>query len=100
MQENPTLLCKINIKLKALKSIKIVTPKQQQRATENLAQFFEANNLAKITSDFSHEEITGLPLIAKTHPPTAYSAFTSRYKRKFTFFMRTIKNFKIFLSPV
>ena len=33
------------------------------------------------------EEITELSLMARTHPQAAYSAFTSGYKHKFTFFM-------------
>ena len=35
------------------------------------------------------EEIT---VITKTHPQAAYSAFTSGYKHKFTYFMRTVEN--------
>ena len=40
-------------------------------------------------------------MIAKTHPQAAYFMFTSIFKHKFTFFMRTItiKN-NFFLSPV
>ena len=46
------------------------------------------------------EEITELSLIAKTHPQAAYSAFTSGYKHKFTFFMRTIENVENFMLPL
>ena len=43
------------------------------------------------------EETAELSLIAKTHPQAAYSAFTSGYKHKFTFFMRTIENVENFM---
>ena len=46
------------------------------------------------------DEITGLSLIAKTHPQAAYSAFTSGFKHKFTFFMRTIENIENFILPL
>ena len=46
------------------------------------------------------EEITELPLIAKTHPQAAYFVFTSGYKHKFTFFMRTIENIENFMLPL
>ena len=46
------------------------------------------------------EEITELSLIAKTHPQAAYSAFTSGYKHKFTYFMRTIENIENFMLPL
>ena len=36
--------------------------------------------------------ITELSLVSKIHSQTAYSAFTSRCKHKFTFFMRTLEN--------
>ena len=45
------------------------------------------------------EQITELSLIAKAHPQAAYSAFTSGYKHKFTFFMRTIENVENFMLP-
>ena len=43
------------------------------------------------------EEISELSLITKTHPQTAYSAFRSAYKHKFTFFTRTIENIENFI---
>lgn len=39
-------------------------------------------------------------MIIKTHPQAQYSDFTSGYKHKLTFFVRTIKNINIFLSLV
>ena len=46
------------------------------------------------------EKTTELSLITKTHPQAAYSAFTSGYKDKFTFFMRTIENIENFILPL
>ena len=72
-------------------------------STEDSVQLLEANNLVKIIfhlwSPKLCEEITELSLIAKTHPHAAHSAFTSGYKHKFTFFMRTIENTENFLLP-
>ena len=45
-------------------------------------------------------EITELSLIAKAHPQAGYSAFTSGYKHKFIFFMRTIKNIGNIMLPL
>ena len=41
--------------------------------------------------------ITELSLVSKIHSQTAYSAFTSRCKHKFTFFMRTLENIENFM---
>ena len=43
------------------------------------------------------KEIAELSLIAKTHPQAVYSAFTSGYKHKFTFIIKTIENIENFM---
>ena len=46
------------------------------------------------------EELTKLSEIAMTQPQAAYAAFTSGYKYKFSYFMRTINCISYFKSPV
>ena len=38
--------------------------------------------------------------IAKTQPQAAYTAYTKGFKSKFTYFLRTINNFELFIPPV
>ena len=45
-------------------------------------------------------ELENLCEIAKTQPQAAYAAYTKGYRSKFTYFMRTIKNFEDFLLPI
>ena len=45
-------------------------------------------------------DLEALSEIAKTQPQAAYAAYTKGYKSKFTFFMRTIKDFEDFLLPI
>ncbi|CAH3041668.1 unnamed protein product, partial [Porites lobata] len=46
------------------------------------------------------EEIERLSEIAKSQPHAAYIAFTKGYKSKFTYFMRTIGSFKVYVDPI
>ena len=55
---------------------------------------FNKNYISSLISQWC-EIITELSLIAKTH-----SAFTSGYKQKFTFFIRTIENIENVLLPL
>ena len=55
---------------------------------------FNKNYISSLISQWC-EVITELSLIAKTH-----SAFTSGYKQKFTFFIRTIENIENVLLPL
>ena len=60
---------------------------------------FSENFISSLITQWC-EEITELSLISKTHPHAAYFAFTSGYKHKFTFFMRTIENIENFILPL
>ena len=55
---------------------------------------FNKNYISSLISQWC-EVITELSLIARTH-----SAFTSGYKQKFTFFIRTIENIENVLLPL
>ena len=46
------------------------------------------------------EEIERLSEIAKSQPHAAYIAFTKGYKSKFTYFMRTIESFEVYVDPI
>ena len=46
------------------------------------------------------EEMVGLSEIAKSQPRAAYIAFTKGYKSKFTYFMRAIGSFKVYVVPI
>ena len=41
--------------------------------------------------------ITEFSLVSKIHPQTAYSAFASRCKHKFMFFVKTLENIENFM---
>ena len=41
--------------------------------------------------------ITEFSLVSKILPQTAYSVFASRYKHKFTFFVKTLENIENFM---
>ena len=113
------LLCKRGYYVNAKKSYLIVKEQHKDKAKEifkdtnikisteghrhpssviGSKQFIE-NYISSLISQWC-EEITELSLIAKTHPQAAYSAFTSGYKHKFTYFMRTIENIENFMLPL
>ena len=46
------------------------------------------------------EELELLSTIAKSHPHSAYIAYTKGYKSKFTFYMRTIESFEEYVDPI
>ncbi|CAH3156245.1 unnamed protein product, partial [Porites evermanni] len=46
------------------------------------------------------EEIERLSEIAKSQPHAAYITFTKGYKSKFTYFMRTIESFEVYVDPI
>ena len=110
---------KIGYNVNAKKSYLIVKEQYKDKAKE----IFEDTNIKISTEGYRHlgsvigskqcsenyisslitqwcEEITELSLIARTHTQAAYSAFTSGYKHKFTFFMSTIENVENFMLPL
>ena len=74
-------------------NIKILTEGHRHLGSVIGSKQFSENYISSLITQWC-EEITELSLIARTHPQAAYSAFTSGYKHKFTFFMRTIENLK------
>ena len=46
------------------------------------------------------KELKNLCEIAETQPQAAYAAYTKGYKSKFTYFIRTIKNFEQYVAPI
>jgi predicted secreted protein len=46
------------------------------------------------------KELTTLGEFAQTHPHMAYAAYQKGYKSKFTYFLRTIENFHMFVTPL
>ena len=80
-------------------SIKISTEGHRHLGSVIGSKQFSENYISSLISQWC-EEITELSLIAKTHPQAAYSAFTSGYKHKFTYFMRTIENIENFMLPL
>ena len=98
------LIVKEQCKEKAIKlfensRIKITTEGHGHLGSVIGSRQFSENYIGLLVSRWC-EEITELSLIAKTQPQAAYAAFTAGYRHKFTFFMRTIKNIKQFLTPV
>ena len=80
-------------------NIKISTEGHRHLGSVIGSKQFSKNNISSLITQWC-EEITELSLIAKTHPQAAYSAFTSGYKHKFTFFMRAIENVENFMLPL
>ena len=77
-------------------NIKISTEGHRHLGSVIGSKQFSENYISSLITQWC-EEITELSLIAKNHPQAAYSAFTSGYKHKFTFFMRTIENLENFI---
>ena len=80
-------------------NIKVSTEGHRHLGSVTGSKQFSENYISSLITQWC-EEITELSLIARTHPQAAYSAFTSGYKHKFTFFMRTIENFMLPLDKV
>ena len=72
-------------------NIKILTEGHRHLGSVIGSKQFSENYILSLINQWC-EEITELSLIARTHPQATYSAFTSGYNHKFTFFMRTIEN--------
>ena len=80
-------------------NIKISTEGRRHLGSVIGSKQFSENYISSLITQWC-EEITELFLIAKTHPQAAYYAFTSSYKHKFIFFMRTIENVENFMLPL
>ena len=80
-------------------NIKISTEGHRYLGSVIGSKQFSENYISSLITQWC-EEITELSLIAKTHSQAAYSAFTSGYKHKFTFFMRTIEKVENFMLPL
>ena len=81
------------------RNIKILTEGHRHLGSVIGSKQFSENYISSLITQWC-EELTELSLIAWTHPQAAYSAFTSGYKHKFTFFMRTIENVENFMLPL
>ena len=80
-------------------NIKISTEGHQHLGSVTGSKQFSQNYISSLTTQWC-EEITESSLITKNHPQASYSAFTSGYNHKFTFFMRTIENIENFMLPL
>ena len=77
-------------------NIKISTEGHQHLGSVIESKQFSESYISSLINQWC-EEISESSSIAKTHTQAGYSAFTSGYKHKFTFFTRTIENIENFM---